>query len=81
MSRSRKKPIIKDHPKNFKKWYWRVIRRKHKEIVRGFDENIHDTNKIPNPKEIIKDDHYCDFVIDYRDNFAGKKYTDKISRK
>lgn len=68
MSRSRRKPIIKDRPRNDKKssLYWRIVRRvinsKVREILKT-DEEM----DLPEPKEIVNDYDYSDYKIDYRD--------------
>lgn len=61
MSRSRKLPIIKDRPRNYKKstFYWRIVRRVQKSLLKSGKE-------IKNPKEIIDDYNYSDYTIDYR---------------
>lgn len=59
MSRSKRKAIIKDRPRNKKKstLYWRRVRRAFKQaVVAGEDP--------PNPKEIVNDYDYCDYVFD-----------------
>jgi len=83
MSRSTKKPIVKDSNRNFKKStiYWRQIRRVTKQFVRKLNKENTDSINIPQPKEIVNDYDYCDYIIDYRDNWAGEEYTKKISRK
>lgn len=83
MSRSRKKPIIKDRPRNEKKstLYWRRIRSRINQKVRSL---ISDPEKddIPNPKTLINDYNYCDYIIDYRDGWAkGDKYETRAKRK
>jgi hypothetical protein len=94
MSRSRRIPIIKQKPRNYKRTaaYWSPIRSRINQIVRGYlkryDNGIldlwygEDCNEleikiveensimlgtdIPNPKTIINDWRYCDYVWDYR---------------
>jgi len=65
MSRSKKKAILKDRPKNHKKssLYWRTIRSAIKNVIRSC-QNFEDL-EIPNPKTIISDYDYCDYKIDY----------------
>jgi len=61
MSRSKKLPIIKDKPRNYKRTalYWRKIRRVNKmEVTQGKDPI--------NPKLLINDYNYCDYILDYR---------------
>lgn len=81
MSRSRRKPIIKDGPKNYKKssFYWRQIRRVIKGRVKYLSENLED-KQLPDPKEIINDYNYSDYRFDTR--FIGdKELSEKYSRK
>lgn len=80
MSRSRKKPIIKDGPRNYKKSsnYWRRIRRVTKDKVRYLQEKLEDEN-IPDPKEIINDYDYSDYRFDLR--FDNNEMSEKESRK
>lgn len=65
MSRSRKKAIIKDKPRNKKRTsiYWRRVRSVIKNKIRSCRdfENL----EIPNSKSIVNDYDYCDYVIDY----------------
>lgn len=58
MSRSYKKPIIKDRPRNYKKstYYWRKVRRISKNCMRSGRD-------IPNQKSIIDDYDYSDYTI------------------
>jgi len=71
MSRSRRKPIIKDGPRNTKKssTYWRPVRRVMNQTVRGLDDDsdgAYDDEIIPNPKEIVNDYDYSDYKFDMR---------------
>jgi hypothetical protein len=62
MSRSRKKAIIKE--KSFlKKLYWRTARAAANTAIRSCKDL--EILEIPNPKTIINDYTYCDFIIDY----------------
>lgn len=83
MSRSRKIPIIKDRPRNSKKstGYWRVVRRVINGKVRNIDEENADDNIIPIPKEIVNDYDYCDYIVDFRKDWAEKEEREMISRK
>lgn len=67
MSRSRKKPILKDRPRNIKKssLYWRTVRRVIKDRVRYYQDSIDDEN-LPLPEEIVNDYDYCDYIWDSR---------------
>lgn len=60
MSRSYKKAIIKDRPRNYKKssLYWRRVRRVQKQALKQ-------NKDIPNPKTIVNDYDYCDYKLDY----------------
>ncbi len=80
MSRSQRKPIIKDRPRNYKKSssYWRTVRRVIKNNVRYLQEKMLDEN-IPDPKEIVNDYDYSDYRLDYR--FKNNENTKKASRK
>lgn len=82
MSRSRRQPIVKDRPRNEKKssLYWRIVRRvingKVREIVKNDDDEIN----LPEPKEIVNDYDYCDYVIDYRDPSWSEKHKEYIEK-
>lgn len=69
MSRSRRKPIIKDRPRNAKKssLYWRVVRRVINDKVRQMFTYPEKEIDLPEPKEIVNDYDYSDYKIDYRD--------------
>jgi hypothetical protein len=61
MSRSRRLPIIKGKPRNYKRTalYWRKIRRVNRmKITQGEDP--------VSPKLLINDYDYCDYVLDFR---------------
>lgn len=92
MSRSRKKPIIKDRPRNTKKssLYWRVVRRVINDKVRQILSNPEKELDLPEPKEIVNDYDYSDYKIDYRGDPDWKnvitsknihKYIEKQKRK
>ena len=73
MSRSYRKPIIKDRPRNKKKssLYWRIIRRHLKNLMKSTTfEHFMD---LPNPKTILNDYDYSD----YKFINCDKKYTRK----
>ena len=74
MSRSYKKSIIKDCPRNYKKsvLYWRKIRRVQKQYVSDNEDVI-----IPHPKSIINDYDYIDYIIDYEYTIIGNKYKEQ----
>jgi len=57
MSRSTKKPIIKDSPKGRRALYWRTTRRVINEAIRQQKETI------PLEKEIINDCNYSDYMF------------------
>jgi len=64
MSRSRKKPIIKDKPRNYKRTslYWRTIRRAWNNEIKSskfWDEDFSFTN----PKSIYDQYSYCDYIF------------------
>lgn len=91
MSRSRKKPIIKDRPRNAKKssLYWRVVRRVINDKVRQILTNPEKEPDLPEPKEIVNDYDYSDYKINYLDpdwkNIISNKdvneYIEKQKRK
>ena len=70
MSRSTKLPIVKDKPRNRKRSseYWRRVRRVLNQTVSSFSviEDEDDFNDLPNPKAIVDDYDYCDYVHDMR---------------
>lgn len=80
MSRSRKKPIVKDGPRNQKKGakYHRAVRRVTNEKIRYLNEEL-DDNVIPDPKEIVNDYDYSDYKFDFR--FDDDEISEKESRK
>lgn len=80
MSRSKRKPIIKDGPRNYKKSsaYWRTVRRVTKEKVKYLNEELED-NILPDPQEIINDYDYSDYKFDFR--FSDDEISEKESRK
>jgi len=84
MSRSRRKPIIKDG--GFGSEYWRTIRRVWKHQIRKIPRNVVswisvDDNEIdfldsvdlPHQRSIVNDYDYCDYI--FRD--CGIEYTRK----
>jgi hypothetical protein len=80
VSRSRRKPIIQDRPRNSKKSasYWRPVRRVMNQTVRGLNEESED-EIIPNPQEIVNDYDYSDYKFDMR--WDDDETVKKISRK
>mgnify|MGYP003473438673 FL=1 len=86
MSRSIKKPVIKDSPRNFQKSqiYWRTIRRVINHTIRNFKNNI-DEMILPKEKSIVNDYDYSDYTSDCRNdnncycirNYGTKKCTRK----
>lgn len=85
MSRSRKQPITKDRPRNSKKStnYWRIVRRVINQKVRDFVDEIPENDTLPDPKIIVDDYNYCDYVIDYRKpkRRISEEYIEKQKRK
>lgn len=81
MSRSKRKPIVKDGPRNQKKStsYWRTVRRVINDSVRQLKYD--DETVLPKPKEIVNDYDYCDYIIDYRNWDSDKGWGEKYSRK
>lgn len=87
MSRSRKKAIIKQARRNYKKstMYWRTIRSAIKNTIRSC-RNYEDL-EIPDPKTIVNDYDYSDYTIDYEYDrssgyfwYNGKKDTEKHNK-
>lgn len=81
MSRSFKKPIVKQSFKNEKKSssYWRTIRRVIKGKVKFLSEELEE-KQLPDPKEIINDYNYSDYRFDMRFD-DDKELSEKYSRK
>lgn len=82
MSRSKKVPLIKDKPRNYKKssFYWRKVRRVINEKVKLIKKNVDDT-MIPDPKIIVNDYDYCDYIIDFRNEKDNNLNKIKAKRK
>jgi len=80
MSRSRKKPVIKDSPRNEKKGakYWRAVRRVTNEKVKYLNGSL-DDEVLPIPREIVNDYDYSDYRWDLR--FNDDEFSKKESRK
>lgn len=75
MSRSFRKPIVKDKPRNFKaSTYYRRIRRVIKQLVKMLEEEL------PDPKSIVNPYDYMDWRSDLRDSKDIEQKT-KWSRK
>ena len=86
MSRSIKKPVIKDSPRNFQKSqiYWRTIRRVINHTIRNFKNNL-DEMILPKEKSIVNDYDFEDWKSDCRNNnncYCIRHYgTKKCTRK
>lgn len=82
MSRSRRKAIIKDRPRNVKKssLYWRNVRSTQNNALkscRDFEEL-----EIPNAKTIVDDYDYCDYIIDHEySNFVSMWHTKEDNKR
>ena len=76
MSRSRKKPVVKDKTDGAK--YHRTIRRVTNEKVRYLEEALDDEGLL-DPKEIVNDYNYKDWEYDLR--FRDDEMSKKASRK
>lgn len=76
MSRSKRKSIIKDRPRNDKKssLYWRVVRRVTKNKVRVISKEEDGEAIIKDPKEIVNDYDYSDYRFDLRGDEHDEKY-------
>lgn len=86
MSRSIKKPIIKDKPRNHKRTseYWRKVRRSTDNKLRTYlvdidGENLQDIDEpfLPQPREIVNDYDYCDWVWHLDDPEMVEKHSRK----
>ncbi len=75
MSKSKRKPVIKEKPRNYKaSSYYRRVRRIIKQKVKQMDEIL------PEAQEIVNDYDYCDYKFDLRtskDIKQKKKYSRK----
>jgi hypothetical protein len=76
MSKSRKKPIVKDKTDGAK--YHRTIRRVTNEKVRYLKDDLDDEG-LRNPKEIVNDYNFSDWEFDLR--FRDDEMSKKASRK
>lgn len=76
MSRSYRKAIIKDKPRNYKNTslYWRVVRRVQKMFWKQGKE-------VPDPKTIVNDYDYSDYKFDYEYTYPEKDTTKRLRRK
>lgn len=106
MSRSYRKAIIKERPRNYKKStiYWRRIRRvinqkvsqlklyfddakelsmMNEDEILGIDDTKFMEDYIPDPKTIINDYDYCDYILDDEHNNSerAKQNKQKLRRK
>jgi len=73
MSRSKRKPIIKDRPRNYKKstMYWRMVRRRQK--IETNKIKTQDEIEITNPKSIVNDYDYSDYkFLDCEEKYTRK---------
>ena len=86
MSRSTKKPILKDKPCNHKRTseYWRKVRRSIENRLRTYtvgigSEDLQDIDEpfFPQPREIVNDYDYCDWIIHLDDPEMVEKYSRK----
>jgi len=86
MSRSTKKPIIKGKPRNHKRTseYWRKVRRSTGNKLRthlvGIDsEDLQDMDEpfLPQPREIVNDYDYCDWIWHLDDPEMAEKHSRK----
>ena len=85
MSRSIKKPIVKDKPRNRKRTstYWRTVRRSINSKLRTYSyhigSNLQDVDEpsLPQPREVVNDYDYCDWVMRLVDPKGVEKYSRK----
>lgn len=76
MSRSKRKPYVKDHNMSTKE-YWSSIRREWKQKL---NQNYYkDDFYLRNPKEIVGDYDYCDFL--FIPEYMSEEVKKKLSRK
>ena len=87
MSRSTKKPIYKDSPRNHNRAavYWRTVRRVINAKIRYYQEDVDDIT-IPIPQEVVNDYDYIDYRWDGRfisdnDSEYLKKLSESLGRK
>lgn len=81
MSRSYKLPIFKD--KGIKNLYHRIVKRRIRNYLKSNFFNLRDKDfhyNAPNPKTIVNDYNYCDYVFDERWK-KNSKLKIKFSRK
>jgi hypothetical protein len=74
MSRSRKKPIAKDRPRNYKKStiYWRRVRRTISSVVNSMKKYVNpDDVLIPDEKTIMNDYDYSDYCFWFEKHWKG----------
>lgn len=80
MSKSRRLPIYKDHGiarrSIFKRKIKRRIRQRVKDIINLIDK---ETYELPNPKILVNDWDWCDYILDYRflDPYPGENRCSK----
>lgn len=82
MSRSKKKPICKDGNGKMHKMYRRAIRSSLKTYFRSHKQKFIDgeLNEFPNPKTIVNDYDYCDYIYKGKEN-SENEIDIKLSRK
>ena len=80
MSRSHKKPVLKD--KSPVALYWRTIRHRIKQQVNRFFKEDPDEIILSEPKELVNDYNYHDWKVDFRDPFfKDKKHFEESVKK
>lgn len=72
MSRSRKKPIVKD--KTGHTWYNRIVRRRQRQQVKGIIslKDVLEYN-VSQPKELVNDYDVCEYKLDYTAEYWRSK--------
>lgn len=77
MSRSTKKPIIKDAPRNAKKsaLYWRAVRKGFKRAVNRLARG--EEVEIPSHHSLVNDYDYSDYTVIPYDEESKKKFKRK----
>lgn len=80
MSRSRKKPIVKD--KTGHTWYNKIVRRRQRQQVKGITslKDVLEYN-ISQPKELVNDYDVCDYKFNYTDPYWRNRLTSSELRK
>lgn len=82
MSKSYKVPVYKN--KDIKSIYHRIVKRRIKNYLKSNFFKLQDKDfdcNIPNPRTIVNDYRYCDYIFDARFSKNLEKWRCKLSRK